>query len=352
MRLRVLSLKLRDRFRARYRIPSQDQSPVVPPLLLYSKSQIQPAIPHGVSIHQYYLQGSSHYMERASPTPNLLTLPREIRDIIYGYLHHPMKLRNHPGMPYRKTDPTWASHANCSHFVHEDIYRMRLSHLPYSAVLHAHTRLSEEYKESTIFNNISATFHWGQGVVSGRPEPHLSHVVLQLFAHVSHIDIVLLDVSDTKTKEAMVWCAKELWSHCSLLRSFRFTRSNTLAKVYSEDLESRLQGLNPDIQLRTAFSPPPEIYGLPLQRHGEGYRVGISEDSSDEWYWEGTISYNLDRIQVCHYGSYMMDHHPWRIEECSQYEEEAPTDINMNRNEEQELLKVCGKLREWKEWLH
>lgn len=176
--------------------------------------------------------------------------------------------------------------------------------------------------------------------------------MLQLFAHVSHIDIVLLDVSDTKTKEAMVWCAKELCSHCSLLRSFRFTRSNTLAKVYSEDLESRLQGLNPDIQLRTAFSPPPEIYGLPLQRHGEGYRVGISEDSSDEWYWEGTISYNLDRIQVCHYGSYMMDHHPWRIEECSQYEEEAPTDINMNRNEEQELLKVCGKLREWKEWLH
>jgi hypothetical protein len=117
-----------------------------------------------------------------------------------------------------------------------------------------------------------------------------------------------------------------------------------------------VRDLNAHPEPRSTFSPPRELHGQPLERHGEGFRLG--------WYgteciYEGNfpLCYTLNRIQTtCHYGSYMIDTEPWKISECSEYIKEVRADIledmeDYEADEVDELLEHCGKLRVWKEWL-
>jgi hypothetical protein len=76
----------------------------------------------------------------------------------------------------------------------------------------------------------------------------------------------------------MNWSVGELFLHCPRLRSLRFTLSNTLEEeVEEEDLGARLQKLSAHPEPRSNFSPPRKLHSQPLERHGEGFRLGWRE---------------------------------------------------------------------------
>ncbi|KAF2001544.1 hypothetical protein P154DRAFT_164621 [Amniculicola lignicola CBS 123094] len=73
--------------------------------------------------------------------PYLLTLPREIRDIIYGYLTQDI-------------DAVYNQHEPTSHLV-----GLRIERCPRLSVLLTHSRLYEEYASSSVFYNIQIRAH-------------------------------------------------------------------------------------------------------------------------------------------------------------------------------------------------
>jgi hypothetical protein len=77
-------------------------------------------------------------MTAESSQPRLLTLPREVRNLIYGYLTREVELR---GIDKIGDKPTIVTIGNA----------------PYVNVLLTHSRLHEEYKESSRFSQVSAT---------------------------------------------------------------------------------------------------------------------------------------------------------------------------------------------------
>ena len=71
--------------------------------------------------------------------PHLLTLPQEIRDHIYSYLHH--------GVSLRIRTKHRAQH-------------IRMQNAPIVAVLLTHSKLYHEYKDADCFKNLSAWLYW------------------------------------------------------------------------------------------------------------------------------------------------------------------------------------------------
>jgi hypothetical protein len=82
-------------------------------------------------------------------SPNLLTLPREVRNIVYGYLSHKLEF-----------EWRWAINEEHNNPVGSPLYdvaNVRFENVPEPGVLSAHSRLRAEYLEEDAFHNKQLT---------------------------------------------------------------------------------------------------------------------------------------------------------------------------------------------------
>ena len=135
--------------------------------------------------------------------PHLLTLPREIRDNIYQYLHHRVQLTCLVDEDGEKDDESDTDDDEA----HVDYYKVlemqvTVDPTPIVDVMLVHPRIYEEYRESILFKNYSATFMFA---------PAASHMVLPLnrqltstlgpiLPHLRHATLLF----DSNTKNALM----------------------------------------------------------------------------------------------------------------------------------------------------
>ena len=124
--------------------------------------------------------------------PHLLTMPREIRNHIYEHIHHKVKI-----VVYEKLL----------------LYRIRVQQAPYVGLFLTHSRLRDEYTESKVFTNLSASFEWIDGFCPTLNYHHLEDKRLApMLIRLRHINV---SVAST-VNSSLAW--SEFESLCSTLR--------------------------------------------------------------------------------------------------------------------------------------
>jgi hypothetical protein len=116
----------------------------------------------------------------SSPAPHLLGLPREIRDIIYGYLYHDIELDwGYSITPFP---------ADAHYF-----QKVRFENLPLPNVHLSCSRLHEEYRQAKHLQTPSLTiFTTASGILPTQPTNPTNHVrVVEILRNIRHVDFVL-----------------------------------------------------------------------------------------------------------------------------------------------------------------
>ncbi|KAF2629425.1 hypothetical protein BU25DRAFT_21780 [Macroventuria anomochaeta] len=224
-----------------------------------------------------------------SPSPmsrtrglHLLSLPREIRDHIYSYLHQPLQLR-------------WELNKHNIHCV-----AIKVPKAPISAVFQTCTRLHDEYRESRLLRTFAATItttratnhettastnlqcHAVEGSVIMHVEPAPIDHVANLLASIRDITI-LMDNKRSMTEDSTIW--NELRTLESLLSPFHQTLSTIRIGIHQWQDPHPLQ-MNSrretkayaDPTLSTSsFMPTPNttFMGRPLVQQAASYRLQL-----------------------------------------------------------------------------
>jgi hypothetical protein len=104
--------------------------------------------------------------------PHLLTLPREIRDMIYAHLHHKISLRvqNEYG-----------------------VENMVIEKAPVAAVLSTHPQLYHEYKDADCFKNLSGVLYMTESFAPRREARLADSIVLSQIRHLDLGEVVYTD---------------------------------------------------------------------------------------------------------------------------------------------------------------
>ncbi|KAF2001553.1 hypothetical protein P154DRAFT_164906 [Amniculicola lignicola CBS 123094] len=84
--------------------------------------------------------------------PHLLTLPREIRDLIYGFLTHEVIVETDIGITLPEETGTISERCG-------SICYLELPSCPFHSVLLVHPQLYAEYMASSVFSRLSVTLH-------------------------------------------------------------------------------------------------------------------------------------------------------------------------------------------------
>lgn len=213
---------------------------------------------------------------------HLLSLPREIRDQIYSYLHQPLQLR-------------WELNKHDVHCV-----AIKVPQAPISAALRTCTRLHDEYRESRVVRNLAATIsttratnlgnanedhlqcHAVQGAVITHTLPAPIEHVGALFASVKHLTI-LTDNKRSMPTDSSIW--SELQTIESMLSPFHQTLSTVRIGIHQWQDPHPLQ-MNSrretkaytDQTLSTSsFMPVPSatFMGKPIVQQAAGYRLQL-----------------------------------------------------------------------------
>jgi hypothetical protein len=132
----------------------------------------------------------------ASAKPHLLTLPREIRDLIYTYLSHDVVFE----WGYRTFSfPIGGSHATT----------VQVHGIPSLSALLTCTRMSEEYSAAPSFMNVSLSLTAGTDSQRCLREDAATNQdrALDLFSHIQHVNF-RIDILDQPISQR-VW----LWIH-------------------------------------------------------------------------------------------------------------------------------------------
>ena len=213
---------------------------------------------------------------------HLLALPREIRDQIYSYLHQPVQLK-------------WELN---KHNVH--CAAIQLPKAPIPAVFSTCTRLHDEYRESRLLRNLTATIsttratnhetaastdlqcHAVEGSVIMQAEPAPIEQVANLLASVRDLTI-LMDNKRSMAEDSSIW--NELETFESILSPFHQTLSTVRIGIHQWQDPYPLQ-MNSRRQTKTytdptldasSFMPTPRstIMGKPLMQQAVGYRLQL-----------------------------------------------------------------------------
>lgn len=213
---------------------------------------------------------------------HLLSLPREIRDHIYSYLHEPRQIR-------------WELNKHDVHCVSINVPKA-----PIPAVLRTCTRLHDEYQQSRLVRTLGATIsttratnhetaaltdlqcHAVEGSVIMHAEPAPIDHVAHLLASVRDLTI-LMDNKRSMNEDSSVW--NELRTLESVLSPFHQTLSTIRIGIHQWQDPSPLQ-MNSrretkayrDPSLSTAkFMPTPNttFMGKPLVQQAAGYRLQL-----------------------------------------------------------------------------
>jgi hypothetical protein len=190
---------------------------------------------------------------------NLLTIPREIRNIIYSCLHHPVQVCSYQSL---RT-------AN-----------LKLHNAPLVGVLQTHPQIYEEYQTADCFKNLSC-------VLTCRPVPAIasfadiirktSTVDSKSFSHISHVELrspVYLTLSCI-----LNLIPRELHSMFSNFKTLRFIEKVMPKCMTTDELcenPTKFESAPPPM-------PPPHqsLFGLELNQVAKGYN--FSWDPDDEY---------------------------------------------------------------------
>lgn len=220
---------------------------------------------------------------RHTESIHFLSLPREIRDQIYSYLHQPLQLR-------------WELNKQDIHCATIEVPKA-----PISAVFRTCTRLHDEYRESRLLRTLAATISTTRAtnhetaaalndlqchavedsiIMHAKPAP-IENVAI-LLASVRDLTI-LIDNKRSMTEDSTIW--NELRTLESLLSPFHQTLSTIRIGIHQWQDPHPLQ-MNSrretktytDPSLSTAnFMPTPNttFMGKPLVQQAAGYRLQL-----------------------------------------------------------------------------
>jgi hypothetical protein len=282
----------------------------------------------------------------ASTTPHLLTLPREVRDEIYSYLHHTLEME------------VKLSVAEQEYGFYEPA-AVHLENAPYLAVLCTHSRMYEEYNES-CFKNLSMCIQsrWdGERLDMTHNDEYYEYEFLQALAHTRHLQIDLSGFEKSDVEGFIIWCHQNLFGSLKAIRSLRVTRSVGSKDVHECCLKKLLRKPLRSIEKLhrlELLSPPPKLAGLPLTRHGDGLRIGAFWTN---WVMnDSTWDHSIEHVEVCHYGRSMRNKAVWRIHEYDEpsgfeFEYGAWRLEKYSEEERKVILDRAHKMYEWEERL-
>jgi hypothetical protein len=121
----------------------------------------------------------------ASTVPNLLTLPRELRDLIYSYLTHDIAVTvsyDSSDLPLVRSDRAFAVH---------------VTDAPVPSVLRVHSRLHDEYQEAPCFSRPFRATIYIDGTLGSvyMPTPSLPEISTSradaLLCKANHVNIII-----------------------------------------------------------------------------------------------------------------------------------------------------------------
>jgi hypothetical protein len=126
----------------------------------------------------------------STPTPHLLTLPREIGNEIYRYLHHTVRMTAFLHVP------DWSLNFRM-------LATVNFGNAPSVAVLATHSQLYDEHKDARRPQAVTASLHMAGSYISpcGRKDPHNDRLFRDVFTHVRHSNLTFSGV-DTNHIEA------------------------------------------------------------------------------------------------------------------------------------------------------
>lgn len=213
---------------------------------------------------------------------HILSLPREVRDQIYSYLHKPLQLR-------------WELNKHNVHCV-----SVTMPMAPIAALFRTCTRLNEEYRESRLLRTLAATIsttratnhetaaltdmqcHAVEKAVIMHAEPAAIEQVGALLASVRDLTI-LVDNKRSMTEDPTIW--NELQTLESLLSPFHQTLATIRIGIHQRQDPHPLQmnsrretKLYKDPSLSTASFmplPKPSFMGKRLVQQAAGYRLQL-----------------------------------------------------------------------------
>jgi hypothetical protein len=264
-----------------------------------------------------------------SAKPHLLTIPREIRNEIYSYLHQRIKFQDEILMQYAEGSTRDA--------------HLCLENAPLINVLLTHSRLYDEYKESDCFRIPSAVLNV---FYNDHIRDFLSYSmrnVLTTLARMQHITLLVPQAKDqASTMSRLFESLTRLGAApCFVQFIFRYFRPHV---DDVRDLQQSALSQVPHIPMEL----PKELGRLSLSCSGGGHRTGYGGYSGGRHYLR------IDRLYVYCYTQgrsaattckfkYLLGVQNWLA---------YPTDMleKLPENARRELVQLASSIQGWREW--
>jgi hypothetical protein len=255
--------------------------------------------------------------------PNLLDLPREVRDHIYTYSTHDLRLK------WIQEAGGWASKLS-------PVVNVQVNDAPIVSVLLTHSRLKEEYMQSTIYRQLSMTLRL-ESAARASTTAHsrslagsgtsLTTATVSMLRRVIHITI-FVDCGSICT--GSVYPNNVLCSDLEQLLNILASPATRLASIkiamqYDDGLSL------PDTMLDFAYLPgnffpgvPHALVGLPLVQRAGAYRLTRGETPSHIGAASPRVSHSIDDTACYVYGKERYWSEEEVLEEWPNAETEAP----------------------------
>jgi hypothetical protein len=204
--------------------------------------------------------------------PHLLTLPLELRHMIYAYLHEEINIDTWP----------WATTAPAD--IVCDWAHVQLHNAPVCNISLVCSQLHDEYTQADCFGELTATIYVDleDTALLGGPDKSIDDRVKSILPHVRHISI-MADLDATINFTVQVW--KEVQRFVAAIEANTpklvslqlILRLPSLTLMAYEEVRqhSFFQEVAAESRARFLPSPPPKLAGLPLTFRGEGSQIGL-----------------------------------------------------------------------------
>jgi hypothetical protein len=195
----------------------------------------------------------------ASITPHLLSLPREIRDEIYSYLHHELELES----------PLYTAGVN--EYI---VTKIRILNAPFLGVLLAHSRLRDEYQKADCFLHLTATFQANYNPTPLGPRSTNARTRAAL-SNTKHVTITMCASERSETHR---WSAKIIDTLTNIspdLRSLCVVMWDLHGYFEQQDLDAVLHGPPTSTKPDRLAIPPAVFKGLQLVKLARGLHTGL-----------------------------------------------------------------------------
>ncbi|KAJ8112735.1 hypothetical protein OPT61_g4966 [Boeremia exigua] len=189
-----------------------------------------------------------------SPAPHLLTLPREIRDEIYGYLHQRLEPKS------------------------MQVFQVTVSNAPLLPVLLTHSRLHEEYLQADCFRNLAAIVqcryeHPNAWLSNSTPLRARDIAALARVRHTT-LFVAMYRVSTVLRAVPAVQEKLDVLSRMGWRTSCQITLRVALKDNYLGFATNRWS-LDPSVPLTSRLSLQKSLAGMAMIQHAGGYKYEL-----------------------------------------------------------------------------